>query len=147
VIFPSDVWSAGEGREEPAEIEVEIEVDIEVEDSTTRRHAAVPLKLPPSARSRRRSGPLRGAEAESADASVWHDAGLLVSSIRPGSLCFLHFGNDIGTQVARALQQPVLTIGEADTIAAVSPALGELADDGVIVVSLEDPSPWLPWLL
>lgn len=148
VIFPTDAWGAGEPpREEAAEIEVDIDVDIEVEDATTRRHAAVPIKLPPGSRTRRRTGALRSLEGEGQAAAVWHDAGVLVSSIRPGSLCFLHFGDDVGSQVARALAQPVLTIGEADTPSMLSSALGALADDGVIVVSIEDPSPWLPWLL
>ncbi|MEZ4454370.1 MAG: hypothetical protein R3B09_33270 [Nannocystaceae bacterium] len=149
VIFPTDAWGPGEGqREETAETaEIEVEIDIEVEDAATRRHAAVPIKLPPNPRARRRTGSLRTIDADASGAAVWHDAGLLVGSMRPGSLCFLHFGNDMGTQIARASQEVVLTIGEGDTIAAKTPGLAELGDDGVIVVSLEDPSAWLAWLL
>ena len=121
VIFP-DAWSS-EGRGE------EIEVDIEVEEVTP------PIQLPGRrGRSRRRQEARDGTRR-------------LATAIGRGTICFLRWGVGLGASVGRELHRSVLVVGEGDTLGSVSAALGSLDDDGVIVIAVEDPSPWLPWIL
>ena len=121
VIFP-DAWSS-EGRGE------ELEVDIEVEE------VAPPIQLPGRrGRSRRRQGAHGGTSR-------------LATAIGRGTICFLRWGVGLGASVGRELHRSVLVVGEGDTVGSVGAALGAIDDDGVVVIAVEDPSPWLPWIL
>lgn len=122
VIFP-DAW-ATESRGE------DIDVDIEVEE------VAAPIKLP----ARRARG--RGRTRKSATSGRQ-----LLDTVSRGTVCFLHWGVGLGASVAREMHRSVLVIGEGDTPPSVGGALASLEEDGVVVVAVEDPSPWLAWLL
>ncbi len=141
VIFPTDVWATNDVRDEIGEID-DIEVIIEVEDlddTATRMHP-VPLK---------RGGlpQIRGLGAGATRGAALHDPSEFAASVAPGSLCFLPSGQGLGDTIARALQRSVLVIDEAATTTSVHRDLWTLEEGAVIVLAIEDPSRWLPWIL
>lgn len=56
-------------------------------------------------------------------------------------------GEDPIAALLATLELPVLELAEDDSIAEASRRLPELGANGVIVLRVEDPSPWLGWLL
>lgn len=123
VIFP-DAW-ASETRGE------DIDVDIEVEE------VSAPIKLP----ARRARGRGRGGRKGATSGRQ------LLDTVSRGTVCFLHWGVGLGASVAREMHRSVLVIGEGETPLSVAGALASLEEDGVVVVAVEDPSPWLAWVL
>jgi len=135
VIFP-DAW----GNDERGEV---IEVDIDVRDLEERRDeedrpGAPPIHLPSARRAR-----ARAALAKSRS----HELRSLDVAVERGTICFLHWGIGLGASIGRNIHPSVLVIREGEGPASIAAAVQALAEDGVIVVAVEDPSAWLPWIL
>lgn len=75
------------------------------------------------------------------------DLDTIALAIPGGTLAFLHRSAGQAEALARALSWPARTIGERDTPERVHAECAALPDGAALIVSLEDPSPWLPWLL
>ncbi|MBK8265853.1 MAG: hypothetical protein IPK80_31560 [Nannocystis sp.] len=132
VIFP-DAW----GNEERGEV---IEVDIDVGDLEPRGdEAAPPIHLPSARRARARAAALARGRP--------HEPRSLGVAVERGTICFLHWGIGLGASIGRNIHPSVLVIGEGDAPTSTAAAVESLAEDGVIVVAVEDPSAWLPWIL
>ncbi len=71
----------------------------------------------------------------------------LVAAVSAGTLCYLLRGVGLGRAFGEALDLPILRVREGDTPASIQTRLDQFSEEGVILVTLEDPSPWLPWLL
>lgn len=71
----------------------------------------------------------------------------LLSALTPGTLCFLLRGLRGARPFLTTLGLPVLWLGEDDTPREMSERVLEVEDDAIIVVTVDDPSPWLPWIL
>lgn len=125
VIFP-DAW-ASEARED-----IDVDVDIDVVEEV-----AAPIKLP----ARRSRGRGRGGRKGATSGRQ------LLETVSRGTLCFLHWGVGLGASVAREMHRSVIVIGEGDTPSSMAGALASLEEDGVVVLAVEDPSPWLAWVL
>ncbi len=75
------------------------------------------------------------------------DLDALAQAMPAGCLGFVHRAAGQGALLAQDLGWPILRIGEGDAPDRVHSALAGLADGGALIVDLEDPSPWLAWLL
>ena len=71
----------------------------------------------------------------------------LVTTVSAGTLCYVLRGVGLGQALAEALDLPIVRLREGDTTQTVQPRLAQLSDEGVILLTVEDPSPWLPWIL
>ncbi len=71
----------------------------------------------------------------------------LVAAVSAGTLCYLLRGVGLGRAFAEALDLPILRVREGETPSTVQTRLDHFSEEGLILVALEDPSPWLPWLL
>ncbi len=156
VIFPTDVWATSDVRDEIGDIDVEVIIEVEdIDDAATRRHSAVPIAR--KGRSARRSRPhamahpngtpLRGLGKGGTKGGPMHDPQELAASVKPGTLCFLHWGQGLGAAVGRAIHRSVLIVDEAATRKSVHEELLALEQGAVVVVAVEDPSAWLAWIL
>ncbi|MEZ4381401.1 MAG: hypothetical protein R3A79_08625 [Nannocystaceae bacterium] len=146
VIFPTDAWATADVREDVADFELEVDIEVEeIDDAATRRHATLPLRRAGRRPPPIRRGPRSGRNARTADPR--RDARELAASLVPGSLCFLHWGQGLGATIARALHQSVLMVDESASEESVRDDLWALEEGAVVVIAVEDPSPWLPWIL
>lgn len=75
------------------------------------------------------------------------DLDALLAAMPAGTLGFLHRAAGQGALLAQQLGWSMLRIGEGDVPERVHSALAGLAEGGALIVDLEDPSPWLAWLL
>lgn len=75
------------------------------------------------------------------------DLDVIALAMPAGTLAFVHRAPGQGAALARALQWPVYRIGEATTPAQALADSDGLPDGAALLVDLEDPSPWLAWLL
>lgn len=75
------------------------------------------------------------------------DLEALAVAMPAGTLGFLHRSMGQGAVLAQDLGWPLLRIGEGDVPERVHSAAAGLPDGGALLVDLEDPSPWLAWLL
>lgn len=75
------------------------------------------------------------------------DLETMALAIPGGTLAFLHRADGGGEALARALSWPLRTLGERDTPERAYADCSALPDGAALVVKLEDPSAWLPWLL
>ncbi|MCY1058716.1 hypothetical protein [Nannocystis sp. SCPEA4] len=75
------------------------------------------------------------------------DLDTMALAIPSGTMAFLHRASGGAEALARALGWPLRTIGERDVPERVHAECAALPDGAALVVTLEDPSPWLPWLL
>lgn len=96
------------------------------------------------AESPRRRGP---SPAIPRDAGRREDLEAMALAIPGGTLAFLHRADGGAEALARALGWPLRAIGERDTPDRVYAECAALPEGATLVVRLEDPSPWLPWLL
>ncbi|WP_434415154.1 hypothetical protein [Nannocystis pusilla] len=96
------------------------------------------------AESPRRRGP---PPAITRDASRREDLDAMALAIPSGTLAFLHRADGGAEALTRALGWPVRVIGERDTPDRVYAECAALPEGAALVVRLEDPSAWLPWLL
>lgn len=75
------------------------------------------------------------------------DLDTMALAIPIGTLAFLHRAAGGAEVLARALGWPLRAIGERDAPDRVYAECAALPEGAALVVALEDPSPWLPWLL
>jgi hypothetical protein len=75
------------------------------------------------------------------------DLDVVALAMPAGTFGFIHRAPGQGAQLARALQWPVYRIAEGSTPAQALAESDGLADGAALLVDLEDPSPWLAWLL
>lgn len=80
-------------------------------------------------------------------ASPQGDLEALAAAMPAGTLGFLHRSAGQGAALAQDLGWPLLRIGEGDVPERVYSAAAGLPDGAALIVDLEDPSPWLAWLL
>jgi hypothetical protein len=95
-----------------------------------------------SPRRRPPGGPPRGSTAARRS-----DLDVVALAMPAGTLGFLHRAPGQGAALARALQWPAFRIGEGTSFAQALAGSDGLPDGGALLVDLEDPSPWLAWLL
>ncbi|MDC0719796.1 hypothetical protein [Nannocystis bainbridge] len=147
----------------PAELDIEIQIDDDGQEERAgvRLAALRPLAVEAEPRvgwPRRIAGTGWNGRAESprrrnAPPSTLRDAGrredldAMALAIPSGTLAFLHRVEGGADPLARALGWPLRIIGERDAPDRVHGEIAALPDGVALVVRLEDPSPWLPWLL
>lgn len=144
----------------PSDIDIEIQVDDDpLEERAGVRLAALrpmPIEAEPrigwprqvgSTGFSRAESPRRRAPANTGvrDASRREDLDTMALAIPIGTLAFLHRAQ--GEALARGLGWPLRVIGEGDTPDRVYAECAALPEGAALIVALEDPSPWLPWLL
>lgn len=139
----------------------ELDIDIQIDDDAQEERAGVRLAAlrPVAAEAEPRIGwPRRGgysraesrrrpAASTAREPARREDLAVLALAIPGGTLAFLHRVPGQGEALARAQGWPARVIGERDTPERVHAECATLPDDAALIVSLEDPSPWLPWIL
>lgn len=118
-------------------------ITVEAEPRTRWPRQAAALVGYSRAESPRRRGPappLRSAGRR-------EDLDAIALALPAGTFGFLHRAAGQGALLAQALGWPLLRIGEGDAPERAFAAAANLPDGAALLVELEDPSPWLPWLL
>ncbi|WAS98701.1 hypothetical protein [Nannocystis punicea] len=144
-----------------ADIDIEIQIDDDaLEERAGVRLAALrplaveaeprvgwPRRIAGTGWNGRAESPRRRGPAPARETGRREDLDAMALAIPSGTLAFLHRADGGAEALARALGWPLRTIGERDTPDRVWAECSALPEGAALVVRLEDPSAWLPWLL